>query len=116
MLKKNLLICPSCSAPVLQREQRQMNSFWGFRPVPCSGCSVLLQYHSSLLPRLRLGGHLFRFGLLIIAIWLALKALGILPTGILTIISWIGFCAVLTGILVTATRPSSIRFEVVGGT
>ena len=90
-----------------------MNGFWGLRSVPCSGCGLLLQYRSSLLPRLRLGGHISGFGLLIIAVWATLKVMGAFSAGILAIAGWTGFGIALAGILLTATRPGSIRVEVV---
>ena len=90
-----------------------MNGFWGLRSVPCRGCGQLLQYHASLLPRLRLGGHIFRFGLLIIAVWVTLKVLDVASARVLAITAWAGISVVLAGVLLTATRPSSIRLEVV---
>jgi len=96
--------CPSCAAPVPQQAQRHMNGFWGPRPIQCVGCGQSLQYHSSLLPRLRIGGHIFRSGLLIIALWLIMKVLGVLPAASLAIIGWIGLSFTVVGILVTATR------------
>ena len=68
------------------------------------------------MPRLRFGGHIFRFGLLIVVAWIALKALGIFSADVLTITAWTGFGIALVGILVTATHPSSIRVEVVSDT
>ena len=106
------LTCPACSTTVAAKAQRQMNGFWSLRTVPCNGCGVRLRYHSSLLPRLRRGAHIFRFGILILASWLALRALGTLPEGVLSVMAWIGLGATAVGILVTSTRPSSIRLEV----
>ena len=93
-----------------------MNSFWGLRTIPCSECGQLLQYHSSIRTRLRIGGNIFRFGLLVLALWLTLKVAGAFSVSTLAIIAWIGCGTVLAGVLATATRSGSIRVEVVSGT
>lgn len=108
------LICPSCSASMPVRDQRRMNRLWGLRPVPCSGCGKLLQYHKDIRSRLRVGGHIFRLGVLCVFVWLIIKLTGIVSPAILEISGLASFAIVLAGILATASRRSSIRVELVG--
>lgn len=56
---------------------------------------------------------MFRFGFLIIAVWVTLKVLDVASARVVAITAWTGISAVLAGVLLTATRPSSIRVEVV---
>lgn len=90
-----------------------MNGFWGLRPVPCTSCGKLLQYHKDLRRRLRIGGHVFRLGLLFVAMWLVMKFTGPVSPAALEVIGLVSLAVVLAGILVTASHPSSIRVELV---
>lgn len=90
-----------------------MNGFWGLRPVPCTGCGKLLQYHKDLGRRLQIGGHVFRLGLLFVAMWLIVKFTGLVSPAALEAFGVASFAVVLAGILTTASRPSSIRVELV---
>jgi len=109
------LRCPKCDVKISQAVQRRMNSFFGGLSVTdCEACKVKIQWHHSLHNRFRVGGILFRSGLLLVA--LSIISLIVKQTEFSSPLVSTGIILVLAGTLTTYTKNENIKVEIVGKT
>lgn len=110
-----ILECPNCQIAVSRELQNRMNSFWkGPKPARCENCSKLIQWHSSLHNKLKIGGVLLKIGLALVLISLVPFGLGKVFEGYL--LAGIGVSLLLAGVFSTATLPDGVNVELVDET
>lgn len=106
------LRCPKCNAKVSQAVQRRMNSFWGGLSVAeCEGCKTNIQWHRSLHRRFRVGGGVFRVGLLLVLI--SLVSFIVHSKELASVMLVAGMLFTVVGVLWTYTKNENIKVEIV---
>lgn len=104
------LRCPNCDIEISRKVQREMSPFWSApKPTPCEGCSELIQWHSSLHKKMKLGGDIFRTGTMIFLLSIIPFIFQKITIGFAFI--GVGIIVVLIGFFSSATQPEDIKVE-----
>ncbi len=106
------LHCPNCNIKIEQRVQRKMNKFWrGLQITECEGCGENIQWHHSLHAKFKIGGFIFKVGVLLMFLAFITLVFNIGENS-----SWI-FLASLTLIMIggfsTYTPNDKVKVELV---
>ena len=105
-----ILKCPKCNQAISKRIQIKMNGlFKGVQPASCEHCGTNIQWHHDLHFKLRIGGIIYKMGLLILVPSLlselvfdnSYRNIGIALGGIVTVI----------GVFASYTPKDKVRLE-----
>ena len=102
--------CPECNQAISNSVQRKMSSFWkGVQPAQCNNCGQWVQWNSRLLPKLKVGGWLFKIGFL--GLFVSMPWSYFYPSTISLYSFYICVAFILAGILITWTPRDKVTIE-----
>lgn len=110
MSETSISNCPACHAALPNSFHRRLNKLWrGVSSAACPACEASLEYGGDLRAKLHRAGLVFRAGLIVLVVALALRtgaAIEGLPFNLMIGLSFVLF---VVGVFMSATKPDEIE-------